>query len=366
MISIMGEKDIMVSTPFPTEYIEEDEEAMETSFQALEIVGTTNIKIGRGDIKPSKVVIMVAKVLITNGFKPGKGLRRRLDGMANSVAIQENPGRAGLGYSGAARKAKLRGIVTPGHVATIEDQPMELVEWVYSMAQELENWTVEAQDEEEETEEEALRELERLLEQERPMLQSGIEELETINLNKGEETREIRIGKLIPPDFKQRLTKLLREYEDIFAWSYRDMPRLDTTIVEHRLPLVSNAILNETESGLKNKKRNGKTVEVRLPDSSRIPLMGGQYRANPQEGWESANVDLNRESLKHNFPLSHIDLLVDNTAQHSCYSFMDGFSGYNQIRMALEDKEKTTFITTWGTFYYKVMPFRLKNVRATY
>ncbi|RDY10539.1 Retrovirus-related Pol polyprotein from transposon 17.6, partial [Mucuna pruriens] len=40
---------------------------------------------------------------------------------------------------------------------------------------------------------------------------------------------------------------------------------------------------------------------------------------------------------------------------------MDGFSGYNQIRMALEDKEKTTFITTWGTFCYKVMPFRLKN-----
>ncbi|RDX68612.1 hypothetical protein CR513_52377, partial [Mucuna pruriens] len=45
---------------------------------------------------------------------------------------------------------------------------------------------------------------------------------------------------------------------------------------------------------------------------------------------------------------------------------MDGFSGYNQIRMALEDKEKATFIITWGTFCYKVMLFRLKNARATY
>ena len=55
--------------------------------------------------------------------------------------------------------------------------------------------------------------------------------------------------------------------------------------------------------------------------------------------------DLNRESPKDNFPLPHIDTLVDNTAKHSLFSFMDGFSGYNQIRMALEDMEKTTFLT---------------------
>ncbi|RDX78854.1 hypothetical protein CR513_40795, partial [Mucuna pruriens] len=75
---------------------------------------------------------------------------------------------------------------------------------------------------------------------------------------------------------------------------------------------------------------------------------------------------LNRASPKDNFPLPHIDMLVDNTTQHTFYSFMDGFSGYNQIWMAKEDKEKTTFITTWGTFCYKVMPFRLKNTGATY
>ncbi|KAK5773087.1 hypothetical protein PVK06_049391 [Gossypium arboreum] len=45
---------------------------------------------------------------------------------------------------------------------------------------------------------------------------------------------------------------------------------------------------------------------------------------------------------------------------------MDGFSGYNQIKMAPEDMEKTTFVTMWGTFYYKVMPFGLKNAGATY
>ncbi|KAG8500234.1 hypothetical protein CXB51_004341 [Gossypium anomalum] len=76
--------------------------------------------------------------------------------------------------------------------------------------------------------------------------------------------------------------------------------------------------------------------------------------------------DLNRASPKDNFPLPHIDTLVDNTAKHSLFSFMDGFSGYNQIKMASEDMEKTTFITMWGTFCYKVMPFGLKNAGATY
>lgn len=45
---------------------------------------------------------------------------------------------------------------------------------------------------------------------------------------------------------------------------------------------------------------------------------------------------------------------------------MDGFSGYNQIKMSLEDMEKTTFITPWGTFSYKVMHFVLKNVGEIY
>ena len=45
---------------------------------------------------------------------------------------------------------------------------------------------------------------------------------------------------------------------------------------------------------------------------------------------------------------------------------MDGFSGYNQIMMAPKDMEKTSFITKWGTYCYRVMPFRLKNAGATY
>jgi hypothetical protein len=76
--------------------------------------------------------------------------------------------------------------------------------------------------------------------------------------------------------------------------------------------------------------------------------------------------DLNRASPKDDFPFPHIDVLVDNTTQFSVFSFMDGFSGYNQIKMDPKDMEKTMFITPWGTFCYKVMLFGLKNVGATY
>ena len=48
------------------------------------------------------------------------------------------------------------------------------------------------------------------------------------------------------------------------------------------------------------------------------------------------------------------------------YSFMDGFSGYNQVMMAVMDKIKNAFIIEWGTYCHKVMPFGLKNAGATY
>ena len=55
--------------------------------------------------------------------------------------------------------------------------------------------------------------------------------------------------------------------------------------------------------------------------------------------------DLNKAIPKDDFPLPHIGVLVDNIAVYALLSFMDGFPGYNQIKMAPEDMEKTSFIT---------------------
>ncbi|XP_049362259.1 uncharacterized protein LOC125826948 [Solanum verrucosum] len=76
--------------------------------------------------------------------------------------------------------------------------------------------------------------------------------------------------------------------------------------------------------------------------------------------------DLNKACPKDDFSLPIIELMVDATTGHEAMSFMDGSSGYNQIRMSLKDEECTAFRTPKGIYCCKVMPFGLKNAGATY
>ena len=77
-------------------------------------------------------------------------------------------------------------------------------------------------------------------------------------------------------------------------------------------------------------------------------------------------TNLNKTCPKDSYPLPRIDQLVDSTMGHKLLSFMDAFSGYNQIRMDEANQKNTSFVTSQGLFYYKVMPFSLKNAGATY
>jgi hypothetical protein len=215
------------------------------------------------------------------------------------------------------------------------------------------------------------------LDREKRAIQPHQEAIELINLGTDEEKREIKIGALLEASVKEKVIDLLREYVDIFAWSYQDMPGLDPEIVEHRLPLkpecppVKQRLRrSHPDMALKIKEEIQKQINAGFLITSEYP----QWLANivpvpKKDGKVRMCVDyrdLNRASPKDDFPLPHIDVLVDNTAKSKVFSFMDGFSGYNQIKMAVEDKEKTSFITPWGTFCYQVMPFGLTNAGATY
>jgi len=72
-------------------------------------------------------------------------------------------------------------------------------------------------------------------------------------------------------------------------------------------------------------------------------------------------TDLNKACPKDSFPLLHINRLVESTAGNELLTFMDAFSGYNQIMMNPENQEKASFIKDRGIYCYKVMPFGLKN-----
>ena len=77
-------------------------------------------------------------------------------------------------------------------------------------------------------------------------------------------------------------------------------------------------------------------------------------------------TDLNKACRKDPFPIPKIDQLVDAIVGHPQMSFLDAFQGYHQIPLALDDQEKTAFVTPIGNYHYKVMSFGLKNAGSTY
>jgi len=199
-------------------------------------------------------------------------------------------------------------------------------------------------------------ELLRLVEQEAKEIKPHQEEIEVINLRGENEKKEVKIGIGMTNEIQGQLCALLREFRDIFAWSYQDMPGLDPDIVQHKLPLKPEC------PPINQKLRRMKLeVSLKIKDEVEKQFNAGFLAVAKYPQWV-ANVvpvpkkdgkvrmcvdyrDLNRASPKDDFPLPHIDILVDNTTKFSLFSFMDGFSGYNHIKMALEDIEKTTFIT---------------------
>ena len=75
---------------------------------------------------------------------------------------------------------------------------------------------------------------------------------------------------------------------------------------------------------------------------------------------------LNTATRKDHYPLPFIDQMLDKLARHPDLCFLDGYFGYNQIAIALEDQEKTTFTCPYGTFAFKRTPFGLCNALATF
>uniref|UniRef100_A0A2N9GX94 Uncharacterized protein n=1 Tax=Fagus sylvatica TaxID=28930 RepID=A0A2N9GX94_FAGSY len=168
------------------------------------------------------------------------------------------------------------------------------------------------------------------------------EELEVINLSDDPDiTKPISISKSLSAKERKCLIDLLHEYKDVFAWDYHEMPAGDR-------PGASGSFF-ELEPGTR-------------PVHPRCVKHAGQEK----ERADQMLVTFEKGMSKDEFPLPNMDLLIDSAAGHAMFSFMDGFSGYNQIRMSTRDAEKTAFRTPIGNFYYTVMPFGLKNAGATY
>ncbi|RDX71034.1 hypothetical protein CR513_49656, partial [Mucuna pruriens] len=108
------------------------------------------------------------------------------------------------------------------------------------------------------------------------------------------------------------------------------------------------------------------TEEVRRGEENPIWLANVVMVKKANGKWRMCTdyIDLNKACPKDPYPLPSIDQLVDGALGYALLSFMDAYSGYNQIKMHPQDESKIAFIMDVGAYCYKVMPFDLKNAGA--
>ena len=169
----------------------------------------------------------------------------------------------------------------------------------------------------------------------------------------------------------------MKEFVDIFAWEYSDMKTYDTDTIQHRIPLEKDTI------PFKQKLRPisplllpviEKKIKKLLDAKIIIPLRYSKWIANlvivRKKNGEIRLffyfINLNKCSKKDNYLLPKMEHLLQRVSGASVMSFLDGFSGYNQVYVHPDDQEKNALNTPWGTFMYAKMPFGLMNVRATF
>ena len=194
---------------------------------------------------------------------------------------------------------------------------------------------------------------------------------------------------------EERLLQILREYKEAIAWSIKDLKGISPSIcmhkillnddaktsVEHqrRLNLVMKDVVrkevlkwinagfiyaisdNPWVSPVHVVPKKGGFIVIRNERNELIPT-------RTVKGWRVC-IDyrkLNNATRKDHFPLPFIDQMLDRFAGHPHFYFLDGYFGYNQIAIAPEDQEKTTFTCPYGTSAFRRMSFGLCNPPATF
>jgi hypothetical protein len=173
------------------------------------------------------------------------------------------------------------------------------------------------------------------------------------------------------------LVTFLQENLDAFAWQISDMPEIPREVIEHRLGIdPAFKPIKQKERRYTPERREAIRLEVnKLLEAGFIrPVDYPIWLANPvlvekpDGSWRMCidYTSLNKTCPKDEYPLPRICQIVDSTASCELLSFLDAYSGYHQISLAVDDEEKTTFITPFGIFCYTKMAFGLKNGGATY
>ena len=210
-----------------------------------------------------------------------------------------------------------------------------------------------------------------------------------------EKRKPVIISAALTESEEHKLLEILRKYKEAIAWSIEDLKGISPSICMHKILLNDNAktsiehqrrlnpVMKEVVRKEVLKWLNASFIYV-ISDSSwvspvHVVFKKGGFTVIRNEkneliptrtvtGWRVC-IDyrkLNTATRKDHFPLPFIDQMLDRLAGHPHLCFLDRYSGYNQIAIAPEDQEKTTFTCPFGTFYFRRMPFGLCNAPGTF
>ena len=210
-----------------------------------------------------------------------------------------------------------------------------------------------------------------------------------------EKAKPVIISAALAENEEQKLLKILRKYKEAIAWSIEDLKGISPSICMHKILLEDDAktsiehqrrlnlVMKDVVRKEVLKWLNAGFIYV-ISDSPWVSLVhvvpkkggftvirnerNGLIPTRTMTGWR-VFIDyrqLNTATRKDHFPLPFIDQMLDRLEGHPHFCFLDGYFGYNQIAIAPEDQEKTTFTCPYGTFSFRRMPFGLCNASATF
>ncbi|CAN6560744.1 unnamed protein product [Malus baccata var. baccata] len=200
------------------------------------------------------------------------------------------------------------------------------------------------------------------------------------------ETLPAIISSFLTAQEEEKLVRVLKEFKSALGWTLADIKGISPTTCMHHIFLeegakptreaqcrlnppmmevVKNEIIKLLDCGVIYPISDSRWVSPIqcVPKKSGVTVVeNAENELVPtriQTGWR-VSIDyrkLNATTKKDHFPLPFLDQMLERLAGHSFYCFLDGYSGYNQIVIAPDDQENTTFTCPFGTFAYRCMPF---------
>jgi len=182
--------------------------------------------------------------------------------------------------------------------------------------------------------------------------------------------RTLKISSSLSSSQEKELCSLLSHHLDAFTWSYKEMKGVHPSVCTHHIYIKEDC----KPVRQPQRRMNPALKDIVKEELQRLLDAGFIYPISDNE-WVSPLVlvpkkngkwricvdyrELNKATKKDHFPLLFINQVLDGLAVKKLFSFLDGFSRYNQIQISPEDQDKTTFTCPWGTFAYQVLPFGL-------